>query len=65
MFQGKKRTVRAVPGRAVVDPDTGVRIAGEPVVVDDSPYWRRRIKDGDVEEVKAAARETAKQRKAE
>jgi len=55
MFHKAKRTVRAVPGRTVVDPDTGVQLTDTPVGVNDSPFWRRRIRDGDVEEVKAAA----------
>ncbi len=48
----KTRTVRAVPGRLVKDPETRMVITGEAVAVPDSTFWRRRIKDGDVEEVK-------------
>lgn len=46
----RKRYVKGVPGRAVDDPDTGRRIGAEPVAVADSPFWRRRIRDGDVVE---------------
>lgn len=48
----QKRIVRAVPGRLVIDPDTGNPVTGASVSVPDSTFWRRRIKDGDVEEVK-------------
>ncbi len=49
----KTRTVRAVPGRLVKDPETGLPVTNEAVTVPDSTFWRRRIKDGDVvEEVK-------------
>lgn len=49
----KKRIVRVVPGRLVIDPDTGMPVAGASVSVPDSTFWRRRIRDGDVEEVRA------------
>ncbi len=49
-----KRTIRAVPGRLVRDPETGMPVTSEAVTVSDSTFWRRRIHDGDVEEVKPA-----------
>lgn len=50
-----KRTIRAAPGRTIVDPATGRRISDVPVMVDDSAFWRRRINDGDVVEVSPGA----------
>lgn len=53
-----KRTIRAVPGRKVVDPVTDLEVTDTPMTVEDSTFWRRRIKDGDVEEVKTKAFQT-------
>lgn len=47
----RERSVKEAPGRTVDDPATGQRIGPVPVAVEDSPFWRRRIKDGDVVEV--------------
>lgn len=50
-----KRTVRGVPGRKVIDPETDMDVTDTPITVEDSTFWRRRIRDGDVEEVKTKA----------
>ena len=51
----RKITIRAAEGRLVDDPATGNRITDTPVTVDDSPFWRRRIKGGDVVKVDGGA----------
>lgn len=49
--------VTPAPGLKVRDPRDGEHLPDKGKAVTDSPYWRRRIKDGDVTrgETKAAA----------
>jgi len=41
-------TVIPAPGRLVPDPESGDLLPADGRGVIDSPYWRRRINDGDV-----------------
>lgn len=41
--------VRPVPGRLVRDPATMLVLPPEGLAVSDTPFWRRRIAEGDVE----------------
>lgn len=41
-------TVIPGAGRSVPDPQAGDLLPAEGRTVDDSPYWRRRLDDGDV-----------------
>ena len=40
--------IRVVEGRQVRDPETDLNLPSTPVVVQDTPYWRRRLVKGDV-----------------
>ena len=44
----KRITIEPVPGRKVRDPATGVVVAGQRRVPDND-WWRRRLRDGDVQ----------------
>ncbi|MEC5343660.1 DUF2635 domain-containing protein [Brenneria populi] len=41
--------VKPTAGRAVRDPVKGVLLPESGAEVGDSPFWRRRLRDGDVE----------------
>lgn len=41
-------TIKAAPGRLVRDPATGQPVPRRATHVQDLPFWRRRIADGDV-----------------
>lgn len=56
-------TLKPAPGLKIRVPERGMRHlaeSGEPVAL--NPYWRARLRDGDVTEVKTAAK-PAKQQK--
>ncbi|NDY41252.1 DUF2635 domain-containing protein [Dissulfurirhabdus thermomarina] len=52
--------VRPAPGRLVRDPVTHAPLPEEGALVEDSTYWRRRIRVGDVVVVKAVTGRKAK-----
>lgn len=41
--------VKPIAGRAVRDPVKGILLPESGAEVQDSPFWRRRLRDGDVE----------------
>lgn len=41
--------IRAVAGRRVRHPETGDLVTDEPMHVDETAFWWRRVADGDVE----------------
>jgi hypothetical protein len=45
--------LKPADGLAVVDPETGKNLPPEGALVENSKYWRRRLKDGDVLEAAA------------
>jgi hypothetical protein len=52
--------VNPVPGRLVRDPITGREVTEPTEVLDNDPFWIRRINDGDVTLAVAAAPASAK-----
>ena len=51
--------VRPVPGRLVFVPENGRPLSPKGERVELTPFWRRRLNDGDVEEVKLPQSEPA------
>ncbi|MFC0140353.1 DUF2635 domain-containing protein [Erwinia mallotivora] len=48
--------IKLNPGRAVRDPDNGLLLPeNSPMEVPDNTFWRRRLRDGDVDLVREAA----------
>lgn len=43
--------IKPTTGRAVRDPVKGTLLPEEGADVENSPFWRRRLRDGDVERV--------------
>lgn len=53
--------IKPAPGRRLADPVTGAYLPEDGALMSRSGFWLRRLKDGDVIEIKQAApQETAK-----
>ncbi|MEJ1378172.1 MAG: DUF2635 domain-containing protein [Candidatus Sedimenticola sp. (ex Thyasira tokunagai)] len=56
-------TVKPAPKRQVRDPRTGEHLPKTGMIVLRTPYWLRRLKDGDVVKVKATTKKKAVSKK--